>query len=156
MTTPPRTDALVSALEQVGLDVRVSDDEPTVLWSKVGFLAPLALLTTSVGAPAGVVREQHREDFRAVVAEVASVARAEGASVRRGCRHELARAGAESMQSSMQRDAAAGRVPEVDAIGDAVMRAAARHSVPVPVPVTAHLVDELRARHAEPDRSAPS
>jgi hypothetical protein len=152
MTTPPRTDALVSALEQVGLDVRVSDDEPTVLWSKVGFLAPLALLTPSVGAPAGVAREQHPEDFRAVVAEVASVARVEGASVDEDAAMSWLEQVPASVQSSMHRDAAAGRVPEVDAIG--VVRAAARHSVPVPV--TGRLVDDLRARHAEPDRSAPA
>lgn len=147
----PRTSALVTALANVGLDVRVSDDEATVLWSKLGLLAPLALLTTSVGAPAGVVREQHRDAFRTVVAEVAAVARAEGASVDEEATMRWLEQVPASMQSSMQRDAAAGRVPEVDAIGGAVVRAAARHSLPVPV--TARLVDELRARYDGPERA---
>jgi len=50
----------------------------------------------------------------------------------------------ESMQSSMQRDQAAHRPLEIDAIGGAVIQRAARAGVDVPV--TARLVEELRAR----------
>jgi 2-dehydropantoate 2-reductase len=49
------------------------------------------------------------------------------------------------MRSSMQRDAAAGRPIELDAIGGAVVRAATRHGIAVPV--TARYVDELRDRY---------
>lgn len=45
-------------------------------------------------------------------------------------------------KSSMQRDAEAGRPLELDAIGDALLRAAAHHGVPVPV--ATRLVRELR------------
>jgi 2-dehydropantoate 2-reductase len=54
------------------------------------------------------------------------------------------------MQSSMQRDAEAGRPLELDAIGGAVVRAAARHGLPAPV--TARYVEELR--HADQLRRA--
>ena len=47
------------------------------------------------------------------------------------------------MKSSMQRDAEANRPTELDAIGGAVLRAAGRHGIDTPV--TARLVDELRA-----------
>jgi 2-dehydropantoate 2-reductase len=50
-----------------------------------------------------------------------------------------------AMESSMQRDAAAGRSLELDAIAGAVVRAAARHAIPVPV--TSRYVDELRSRY---------
>jgi len=50
-----------------------------------------------------------------------------------------------AMRSSMQRDAAQGRRTELDAIGGAVLRAAARHDIEVPV--TAALVGRLHARY---------
>jgi 2-dehydropantoate 2-reductase len=50
------------------------------------------------------------------------------------------------MRSSMQKDAAAGRPIELDAIGGAVLRAAERAGTEAPV--TARLVADLRARHA--------
>jgi 2-dehydropantoate 2-reductase len=148
-----RVERLADALQQAGLDVRVDEDEGGILWGKLNFLAPLALLTTHEAAPAGVVRERRRDDLTAVIAEVAAVARAEGAS---GDEHGVLQffdrvpAG---MQSSMQRDAAAGRPTELDAIGGAVLRRAAEHGVPVPV--TTRLVQELRARglaSSEPPR----
>ena len=49
-----------------------------------------------------------------------------------------------AMESSMQRDQAAGRPLELDAIGETVVRRAGRAGVPVPV--TARLVEELRKR----------
>jgi 2-dehydropantoate 2-reductase len=50
------------------------------------------------------------------------------------------------MRSSMQKDAAAGRPIELDAIGGAVLRGAERAGTEAPV--TARLVAELRSRHA--------
>lgn len=146
-----RVERFARAMEQVGLDVETSDHEAGVLWGKLTFLAPLALLTTHEGAPAGSVRERRRDDFVAVAAEVAAVARAEGADVDGQRAIQLFDAVPASMQSSMQRDAAAGRPTELDAIGGAVVRRAARHGVPVPV--TARLVDELRARGLAPRES---
>lgn len=49
-------------------------------------------------------------------------------------------------RSSMQRDAEAGRPLELDAIGGALLRAAGRHGIPVPV--AARVVGQLAdARH---------
>jgi 2-dehydropantoate 2-reductase len=55
------------------------------------------------------------------------------------------------MRSSMQKDAAAGRPIELDAIGGTVLRAAARAGIEVPV--TARLVDDLRGRSQGAARS---
>ena len=139
-----RVEQLAHTLQQAGPDVRVTDDEGATLWGKLNFLAPLALLTTDEGAPAGVVRERRREDLVAVIAEVAAVARAEGAPADEHGVLQFFDQVPASMQSSMQRDAAAGRPTELDAIGGAVVRTAARHGIPVPV--TARLVEQLRAR----------
>ncbi|MDP9429781.1 MAG: 2-dehydropantoate 2-reductase [Actinomycetota bacterium] len=139
-----RVEQLAHALQQASLDVRVTEDEGAILWGKLNFLAPLALLTTDEGAPAGVVRERRREDLVAVIAEVAAVARAEGAPADEHGVLQFFDQVPASMQSSMQRDVAAGRPTELDAIGGAVVRAATRHGLSVPV--TARLVDDLRAR----------
>ena len=138
----PGVDRLADVLRTAGLDVRVRPDEMAVLWDKLAFLAPLALLTTQARQPAGYVREQGREQLMAVIAEVAAVARAEGAA---GDEHTVLAAFdalPPTMRSSMQRDADAGRPLELDALGGAVLRAAARHGIELPV--TARLVAELR------------
>jgi 2-dehydropantoate 2-reductase len=140
----PGVDRLARALEGAGLDVRVREGEAAVLWDKMGLLAPLALLTTHATAPAGVVREQRREDLLAVVAEVAAVARAEGAAGDEAAVLATIDALPPTMRSSMQRDAEAGRPIELDALGGAVLRAAARHGLQAPV--TARLVGELAGR----------
>ncbi len=135
---------LAAHLEQAGLDVRVRDDEPGVLWDKLAFLAPMALLTTHAQGPVGVVRDRRREDMNALVAEAAAVARAEGAPGDEQSVLQFFASVPASMQSSMQRDADAGRPTELEAIGGALLRAAERAGVPVPV--TTRLVEDLRAR----------
>ena len=143
-----RVRAVAELLQQAGVGVEVDGDETSVLWSKLSFLAPLALLTTHAQAPAGVVRQQRRTDLEAVVGEVAAVARAEGASTEASAVLAFFDQVPPTMQSSMQRDAAAGRPLELEAIGGAVLRAAARHDLPVPV--TTRLVDDLRAGAPRP------
>jgi 2-dehydropantoate 2-reductase len=133
------------ALEQAGVTVRVSDDAATVMWSKLTFLATLALLTTAAEAPAGEVREQRRDDLVAVVGEIAAVAQAEGAEVQADGVVTFCDGIPAGLRSSMQRDAEAGNRLELDAIAGAVVRAAGRHGIPVPV--TSRYVDELRRRY---------
>lgn len=142
----PRVQRLADALQGAGVTTRVGDDEQAALWGKLNFLAPLALLTTAARATAGEVREARREDLRAIVAEVAAVARAEGAPADEDQVVAFFDGVPAGMRSSMQRDADAGRPVELDAIGGAVVRAATRHGIAVPV--TARYVDELRERYA--------
>jgi 2-dehydropantoate 2-reductase len=139
-----RVDALAVQLRQAGLDVTVRDDETALLWDKLALLAPLALLTTHAGAPAGVVRDERRADLETVVGEVAAVAGAAGARVDPAMILGMFDRIPAGMKSSMQRDAEANRPTELDAIGGAVLRAARGHGIDTPV--TARLVDELRDR----------
>ena len=131
-------------LTAVGFDVRLREDETVMLWDKLSFLAPMALLTTHERANAGAIRTRRREDTIAVISEVAAVATAEGAAIDPETVVRTLDSIPETMESSMQRDQAAGRQLEIDAIGGAVVRRAA--SAGVPVPVTARIVEELRAR----------
>ena len=106
--TKERVRRFAAQLERAGLDVRVRADEVSMLWDKLGFIGPIALLTTHAGEPAGVVREARRDDLVAVVGEVAAVARAEGAAGDPAAVLSALDAVPAEMRSSMQRDAAAG------------------------------------------------
>ena len=141
-----RVDALAAQLTEAGLDVTVRDDETVLLWDKLAFLAPFALLTTHAGGPVGVVREERRADLEAVVGEVAAVAGAAGADVDPASILGMFDAVPEGMKSSMQRDAEADRPTELDAIGGAILRTARLHGLDTPV--TARLVDDLGTRAA--------
>ena len=141
-----RARALARLLTGAGIDVRLRDDETDMLWEKLGFLAPLALLTTHAGAPAGIVRTRRRPELETVIGEVATVARAAGAGVDEARVLEFFDGIPASMESSMQRDAAVGRPTELEAIGGAVLRAARRTGTPAPA--TAALVEDLRRRTA--------
>jgi 2-dehydropantoate 2-reductase len=141
-----RARALAALLTDVGFDVALRDDETDMLWEKLGFLAPLALMTTHAEASAGIVRTRCRAELETVISEVATVARAEGASVDEAGVLAFFDKIPASMESSMQRDAAAGRPTELEAIGGAVLRAAYRTGTPAPT--TAALVDILRRRTA--------
>ncbi len=141
-----RVDEVAAQLRQAGLEVTVRDDEAALLWDKLAFLAPLALLTTHAAAPVDVVRDERRADLVAVIGEVTAVARASGAAVDATTILGMFDRVPAGMRSSMQRDAQANRPTELDAIGGAVLRAAGRRDIDTPV--TARLVDELAAREA--------
>jgi 2-dehydropantoate 2-reductase len=125
-------DALAHRLRAAEVPARVVDTEAEVLWSKLARLAPLALATAATGEPIGAVLAHplHRETLRAAVSEVAAVAGAEGVPVdRERVLGELA-ALDPGQRSSLARDVLAGGPTELDAIGGAVLRAAARHGLP--------------------------
>jgi 2-dehydropantoate 2-reductase len=136
---------LAARLRAIGLDVTVRDDEAQILWTKLGILAPIALVTTWAAAPLGEARSRHREELLAIAREIVQAARADGVELDEAVSIRMLESAPASMKSSMQRDAEAGRPIELDAIGGAVLRAAERAGIDAPV--TARLVADLRARH---------
>ncbi|MEU9389640.1 2-dehydropantoate 2-reductase [Streptomyces sp. NPDC048324] len=141
-----RLGALAPALEAAGPVTRVLDDETAALWAKMSFLAPFALLTTLHAVPLGDVRTRHRDELTALVEETAAVSRACGGPTDPAQAMARYDAFPPQTKSSMQRDAEAARPLELDAIGGALLRAADRHGVSVPV--TARVVRELTRAHA--------
>ncbi|MEV0734970.1 2-dehydropantoate 2-reductase [Streptomyces sp. NPDC050549] len=140
-----RLEALAAALRAAGPTTRVLPDETAALWAKMTFLAPLALLTTRYGLPLGDLRTRHREELTALLEETAAVSRScGGPSDPAGAlaRYDTFPPGT---KSSMQRDAEAHRPLELDAIGGALLRAAERKGISVPV--AAGLVRELEVTH---------
>ena len=77
----PRVRRFADALEESGIDVQVRDDEAAMLWDKLSFLAPFALMTTYHQATAGDIRTRWRLETDTVIREVAAVANADGAAV---------------------------------------------------------------------------
>ena len=82
--------------------------------------------------------------YRRSQAEALAVARAEGAQIDLQALHALAAAAPDTMRSSMQKDVAAGRRPELDAIAGPILRGGDRHGIGVAG--TRELVDLIDAR----------
>ena len=138
-------DGVVDALRAADVPARVLDSEAQVLWSKLVRLNALACTTTASGEKIGFIRSDPiwRATLTGCIEEAAAVAAADGASV------DVAVTLAElddahpGLGSSMQRDIAAGREPELDAIPGAGLRAAARHGLSCPT--IASLYEQIRA-----------
>jgi 2-dehydropantoate 2-reductase len=125
---------LGATLEAAGVPFRIGPSEAQILWLKLVRLSALACTTSAADRPIGFIRSDPawRATLVACIAEAAAVANADGAEIEpAGPLGELDDAHAE-LGSSMQRDIAAGREPELDAIAGAVLRAAARHGLECP------------------------
>jgi 2-dehydropantoate 2-reductase len=140
-----QVEALAARLAETGLDITVRDDEAATLWSKLSVLAPIALVTTWTAAPLGEARARHADELLAVAREIVTVARADGVDLDEAATLAILERVPDAMRSSMQKDAAAGRPIELDAIGGAVLRGAERAGTEAPV--TARLVADLRSRY---------
>lgn len=130
----PGMEALAARLEAAGIPARVCESEAQVLWSKLVRLNALACTTSAYDKLLGEIRETPalRAELVGAIQEGCAVANAEGASLDASDPlGELSDAHA-TLGSSMQRDIAAGRTPELDAIPGAVLRAAARHGLECP------------------------
>jgi 2-dehydropantoate 2-reductase len=135
---------LASVLVDAGVPARILPSEAQVLWSKLVRLNALACTTSAADRPVGFIRSDPgwRHALVGCIEETAAVACAEGAEIDPAALlAELDEAHAE-LGSSMQRDVAAGRTPELDAIAGAVLRAGARHGLRCPT------VEALSARIA--------
>jgi len=143
-------DALAARLNAAGVPTRVVAGEAQALWGKLVRLSALALATAAHDLPLGAIRAdpELRAELAGCVEEAAAVARAEGARIDAATVHgELDRVH-DDFGSSMQRDVAAGREPELDAIAGAVLRAGARHGLVCPT--VAALAARVAARAGIP------
>lgn len=130
----PAIHSFADTLNGAGIPSRVRQNEPDVMWGKLVRLCALALTTTAYDRPLGPIRTtpELRTDLEACVREAAAVAAADGADQDPArTLEELEDAHAE-LDTSMHRDVAAGREPELDAIAGSVLRAAARHGLTCP------------------------
>jgi 2-dehydropantoate 2-reductase len=126
--------ATVEELSRFGFECHFIDDETTLMWSKLVFLAPHALSTTAADAPIGKVMSDpgHAAELRGLVVEACAVAVASGARVDTNDVWEQFKNLPADTRSSMQRDVEQGKIPEVDAIAGPILRGAEVFSIPVP------------------------
>jgi 2-dehydropantoate 2-reductase len=143
--------SLEQALKDAGVSVRVRESEAQVMWSKLVRLNALACTTSAFDKLLGEIRStpELRAALVGAIEEGCAVGQAEGAedvdpAIALG---ELEKAH-DTLGSSMQRDIAAGREPELDAIPGSVLRAAARHDLRCPV--IERLVATIAARAGIP------
>ena len=135
-------DQVCGAVRDSGIDCRTRDDETTLLWEKLVFLAPIALATTAFEAPLGGVRDEPA--FSGCRVEAASAARASGAEIDLDSIRVLHEGAPGEMRSSMQRDLDAGREPELAAIAGPILRLGREHGFPTAS--TEFLAERIRTR----------
>ena len=121
-------------LSGAGIQARVQQDETSMLWRKLVILAPMALTTTATQRTIGAVRDdpQWRERLLGVLVETDEVGRAEGAALELEISRSAILSMPDAMRSSMQKDRAAGRTLELDAIAGPILRGGRAHGIPTP------------------------
>jgi len=134
----------IDAFRRFGFECNFVEGEGTLLWSKLVFLAPVALSTTAARSAIGNVLNDAVRAARleSCVREACAVAECTGATV--DANSVLARITAlpPSMRSSMEKDVTNGNPPELDAIGGPILRGAEAYGIPVPT--TSELVRVIR------------
>jgi 2-dehydropantoate 2-reductase len=141
----------IDQLQQMGFTCSFIDDEPTLMWGKLVFLAPFALSTTAADKTVGEILSdpELRSLGEACVREACAVGVAEGAKVD----PENVLAGVAgmpaNMRSSMQKDVERHNAPELDAIAGPILRGARKHGIDVPVTTKLVAAVEQRARFVD-------
>jgi 2-dehydropantoate 2-reductase len=149
----PEMRELASTLTAADVPVRVLDSEAQVMWSKLVRLNALACTTSAYDKLLGEIRSVPalRADLVGAIEEGCAVGRAEGAQdvdpATAIAELEMAH---DTLGSSMQRDIAAGREPELDAIPGSLLRAGARHGIACPTIERLVAMIAARARVASP------
>lgn len=124
---------VVTALRDTPIEVVTGGTETEVLWKKLRFLAPLALLTSAWGTGIGDALSRDPELTPRLLDEIAATATAEGVPTTGADLRGILDGFPAPMRSSLQADIEAGHEGELDAIGGAVRRRAAAHGIATPV-----------------------
>ena len=125
----------VAGLESLGFTCRFVDNEQTLLWGKLCFLGPFALVTSASGKNNGEILAdpEWKAKLYAAIAEAAAVANASGADIDPEKLHAVFDGSPSTMRSSMAKDLVAGRQLELDAIAGPILRGGNEYGIAVPV-----------------------
>jgi 2-dehydropantoate 2-reductase len=146
----PGLEALAARVRAAGISVEIGASEAQIMWAKLVRLNALACTTSALDKPVGFIRgdPEWRPILIACLDETAAVANADGAQIDPAAALAEVDAVHPELETSMQRDIAAGREPELDAIPGSVLRAAARHGLTCPT--VERLVAIIAARAGVP------
>ena len=130
----PMLAEIMTRLQGLGWSCRFIANEDTLIWSKLCFLEPFALVTAASGKNNGEIQAdaEWKAKLEAAVREVCTVATKQGAEVDPAKILGAYPSGPPTMRASMAKDLAAGRQLELDGIAGPVLRAAFRHRIQVP------------------------
>ena len=145
----------VDQLQQIGFECRYVEDEPTLMWGKLVFLAPFALTTTASDKTTGEMMADPNWGPLgfACLREACAVALAEGAKIDADAVIAGVMKMPGNMRSSMQKDVEQHKTPELEAIAGPILRGARRHGIEVPATKKLVAAVEKRAMIVD-DRSA--
>lgn len=142
----PMLGPIVARLGNLGFTCQLIPNEQTLLWSKLCFLGPFALATSASGMNVGEILADSgwKRKLSSAIAEACAVANASGAEVDAAQIRAVFDSMPTAMRSSMQKDLAAGRQLELDAIGGPIVRGGERYGIDVST--TEELMATIRSR----------
>jgi 2-dehydropantoate 2-reductase len=145
-TGEPLLEAIVARLGNLGFTCLFIPNEQTLLWSKLCFLAPFALATSASGMNVGQILADGaaKQKLSSAITEACAVANASGAELDAAQIQAVFEGMPPAMRSSMQKDLAAGRQLELDAIGGPIVRGGER--LGIDVSTTAELMAAIRSK----------
>jgi 2-dehydropantoate 2-reductase len=143
-----RLATIAEEFRKFGFACQFVPDEMKILWTKLSFLAPFALTTTAGGLTIGEVNRDPvwRKRLEAIIREVAAVGTASGTPLDASAILPFFDKTPQDGRSSMQKDVAAGKPPELDGVAGPILRHAEEHGIEVPV--TRELVAMIRGKSA--------
>ena len=138
--------ATVAGLQDLGFVCQFVANEQTLLWSKLCFLGPFALVTSASGKNLGEILAdpEWKAKLDSALAEARAVAEASGAVIDRAKLQAIFDSAPATMRSSMAKDLAAGRRLELDGIAGPIVRGSANYGIPVLT--TASLIAAIESR----------
>jgi 2-dehydropantoate 2-reductase len=142
----PVLEAIVARLSNLGFTCQFIQNEQTLLWGKLCFLAPFALATSASGMNVGQILADGawKQKLSSAIGEACAVANASGAEVDAAQIAAVFDSMPPAMRSSMQKDLAAGRQLELDAIGGPIVRGGEHYGIDVST--TANLMAAIRSK----------
>jgi 2-dehydropantoate 2-reductase len=141
----PVLGGIVQRLSEIGFICQFVADELSLLWSKLCFLEPFALVTSASGKNLGEIRADAawKAKLHSAVVEACAVAKATGAEVDMAKIQAIFDTSPPTMRSSMAKHLAAGLQLELDGIAGPILRGGAHYGIAVPV--TQELASKVQA-----------
>jgi 2-dehydropantoate 2-reductase len=145
----PLMGAIVARLRDLGFTCGFIQNEQTLLWSKLCFLGPFALVTSASGMNKGEIYAdaEWKHKLISAMAEACAVAKASRAEVDPAQIQAIFDGLPSGIRSSMQKDLASRRQLELDAIGGSMVRGGERYGIDVST--AAALIAVIRAKATE-------
>ena len=137
---------LASLQQRLGFICAFIANEQTLLWNKLCFLAPFALVTAASGLDkGGVFADPHwKRQLYAAVEEAVAVANAWGADIDAAAIKCIMDPLPSAMRSSLAKDLMAGRRLELDAIAGPIVRGGEKFGIATPT--TKELMSRIEAK----------